>query len=74
AGFGITPVRVRRRPRVSVLSTGDELVEPGDPVGPGQIRDSNRFSLLAALSTLGVEVVLSGEAPEDRARPKSLVP
>ena len=67
AGLGLVPVPVRRRPRVSVLSTGDELVEPGEPLGPGQIRDSNRFSLVAALAGTmggGAEVVWSGKAPD----------
>ena len=64
AGLGVTPVPVLRRPRVSVLSTGDELVEPGQPVGPGQIRDSNRFSLVAAVRSVGAEVVWSGTAPD----------
>jgi gephyrin len=66
AGVGISPIAVRRRPRVSVLSTGDELVEPGEPLGPGQIRDSNRFSLLAALQAEGAEVVWSGKGPDER--------
>jgi gephyrin len=66
AGLGITPAPVRRRPRVSVLSTGDELVEPGDPVGPGQIRDSNRFSLVTALKGAGADVIWSGKGPDER--------
>lgn len=66
AGLGVTPVAVRRRPRVSVLSTGNELVDPGDPVAPGQIRDSNRFSLTAALAGEGAQVVWSGRAPDRR--------
>jgi molybdenum cofactor synthesis domain-containing protein len=66
ASMGITPVNVARRPRVSVLSTGDELVDPGEPVGPGQIRDSNRFSLLAALRVEPVEITFAGKAPDDR--------
>jgi molybdenum cofactor synthesis domain-containing protein len=66
ASTGFVPVPVRRRPRVTVLSTGDELVEPGQPVAPGQIRDSNRFSLVAALEALGADVVWSGHAPDDR--------
>ncbi|MCC6791871.1 MAG: molybdopterin molybdotransferase MoeA [Thermomicrobiales bacterium] len=66
AGLGLTPLSVRRKPRVSVLSTGDELVDPGEPVGPGQIRDSNRFSLVAALETTGADVVWSGKAPDER--------
>ena len=44
-------VQVYRRPKVGVLSTGDELVEPDTKVlGPGQIRDANRSMLLAAIS------------------------
>src|SRR5215204_940534 len=66
AGLGMTPIPVRRRPRVSVLSTGDELVEPGEPVGPGQIRDSNRFSLVAALRAEGAEITFAGKAPDER--------
>ncbi len=64
ASLGRTAARVTRRPRVSVLATGDELVEPGQPVGPGQIRDSNRFALVAALAPLGVELVFAGIAPD----------
>lgn len=66
AGIGLSPVAVRRRPRVSILSTGDELVEPGEPLGPGQIRDSNRFSLTAALQAEGAEVVWSGKGADER--------
>ncbi len=66
AGMGVTPLDVYRKPRVSVLSTGDELVDPGEPLGPGQIRDSNRFSLITALIAEGVEVVWSGKAPDER--------
>lgn len=64
ASMGISPVPVARRPRVSVISTGDELVEPDQRVGPGQIRDSNRFSLIAALMTEPVEITFSGKAPD----------
>ena len=66
ASMGITSVPVARRPRVSVLSTGDELVEPGEAIGPGQIRDSNRFSLVAALRDEPVEITFAGKAPDDR--------
>ncbi|MBO9359174.1 MAG: molybdopterin molybdotransferase MoeA [Thermomicrobium sp.] len=65
ASLGIASVPVSRRPRVSVLSTGDELVDPGQPLGPGQIRDSNRFMLVAALQQAGAEVVWAGRGPDD---------
>jgi molybdenum cofactor synthesis domain-containing protein len=65
AGLGIDPVPVVRRPRVSILSTGNELVGPARQPGPGQIRDSNRFSLIAATEETGAEVVWSGRGPDD---------
>jgi molybdenum cofactor synthesis domain-containing protein len=65
AGLGTDPVPVVRRPRVSVLSTGNELVEPSEMPGPGQIRDSNRFSLIAALQEAGAEVIWAGRGPDD---------
>jgi gephyrin len=64
ASLGVDPVRVRRRPRVSVLSTGNELVEPDQAPGPGQIRDSNRFSLIAALVETGADVVWAGKGAD----------
>lgn len=73
AGLGLTPLPVRLRPRVSVLSTGDELVDPGEPLRPGQIRDSNRFSLLTALATTGADVVWSGKAPDRREPLEALI-
>lgn len=57
ATIGKTAVSVVRRPRVGVMSTGDELVEGGGPLEPGQIRDSNRLSLLALCRLHGFEVV-----------------
>ncbi len=65
ASLGVDPIGVTRKPRVSVLSTGDELVEPGDALAPGQIRDSNRFSLIAALHEAGAEVVWAGRGPDN---------
>jgi hypothetical protein len=64
--FGEDPVTVRRKPRVSVVSTGDELVEPNEPLTAGKIRDSNRFSLIAALTEAGAEVIWSGKGPDER--------
>jgi molybdenum cofactor synthesis domain-containing protein len=53
ATVGQIEVLVHPRPRVAVMSSGDELVEPGDPLHPGQIRDSNRFTLLSAVREAG---------------------
>ncbi len=53
ATTGRPRVRVVRRPRVAVLSTGDEVVELDAPIGPGQIRDANRYSLSAAVRAAG---------------------
>src|SRR5215216_918367 len=65
SSLGIDPVEVVRRPRVSVLSTGNELVEPDETPGPGQIRDANRFSLIAALEEAGADVAWAGHGPDD---------
>jgi molybdenum cofactor synthesis domain-containing protein len=65
AGLGFDPVTVVRRPRVSILSTGDELVEPNQRPGPGQIRDSNRFSLIAATREAGADVIWAGHGPDE---------
>jgi len=53
ATVGVTSVPVYAPPRVAILSTGDELVEPGQPLRPGQIRDSNRAMLHAAVHAAG---------------------
>ena len=53
AALGIVDVTVYARPRVAILSTGNELVEPGDPLAPGQIYDINRFTLAAVVSQHG---------------------
>jgi molybdenum cofactor synthesis domain-containing protein len=53
AMIGHTEVLVYPAPRVGVMSTGDELVEPGTPLMPGQIRDANRFSLMSAVREAG---------------------
>lgn len=66
ATVGRTRVRVHPRPRVGVMSTGDEIVEPDQQPGPGQFRDSNRFSLMAAVVGAGGEPVDLGLAPDTR--------
>jgi molybdopterin molybdotransferase len=56
-----------RRPRVAVLVTGDELVAPGEPLGPGQIHDSNSTLIAARCRELGADVVLERRVPDDAA-------
>ena len=58
---------VHRRPRVGILSTGDEIVMPGDPIGPHQIVSSNSLSLAAFVSACGGIPVSVGNAPDDPA-------
>ena len=65
ASIGLNTVTVYRRLRVGVLSTGDELVEGGTPLGPGQIYDSNRHTLLALVTRAGCEAVDLGLARDD---------
>jgi molybdopterin molybdotransferase len=67
AAFGLTHVDVRRRIRVAVFSTGNELVSPGTPRGAAQLFDSNRFMLMAMLVRLGCEVSDLGILADDRA-------
>src|SRR5215472_13856936 len=56
---------VHRRPRVGILSTGDEIVMPGDPIGPHQIVSSNSLSLAAFVAACGGVPVSAGNAPDD---------
>jgi molybdopterin molybdotransferase len=67
AAFGLAEVEVRRRIRVAVFSTGNELVSPGGARGPAQLFDSNRFMLMAMLARLGCEVSDLGILRDDRA-------
>ncbi|HEX2680215.1 MAG TPA: gephyrin-like molybdotransferase Glp [Candidatus Dormibacteraeota bacterium] len=64
AAMGRAELGVRRRPRIALMSTGDELVEVGKTPGRGQIPDSNRWALLAALREAGAEVEVLGIAPD----------
>jgi molybdopterin molybdotransferase len=65
AAFGYRTVGVFRRVKVAILSTGDELVEPGEEIAPGQIYNSNDYSLAAAVRELGGEPLLLGIAGDD---------
>ena len=60
ATVGQTMVKVHRKPTVAVMSTGDELVEPDETPGPGQIRDSNRYTLAATVEEAGGTPVVIG--------------
>jgi molybdopterin molybdotransferase len=65
ASLGLTQVRVMRRLRVAVFSTGDEVLAPGQPLAPHCIYDSNRFALIAALQRLGMEPIDLGLRRDD---------
>lgn len=62
---GCTELAVYPIPRVGVLSTGDELVDPGTPLGPAQIYDSNRPMLMALVAEAGCRAVDLGRAPDE---------
>ena len=67
ATVGCIDVPVYRRPRVAVLATGDELVEPHQTPPPGAVRDSNRYALIAAAEEAGAEVVWHHHARDEEA-------
>ncbi len=65
--LGAWQVMVRRKPRVAIMSTGDEVAEPGTPRRAGQIYDANRFTLRGSIEQCGGEVIDLGIVPDDRA-------
>jgi molybdopterin molybdotransferase len=67
ATIGLDPAPVHRRPRVAVLSSGDELTPPGRPLGPGGIRDSNSRTVPALARLAGAEVVSVDWTPDEPA-------
>jgi molybdenum cofactor synthesis domain-containing protein len=58
AAVGVLDVEVYARPRIAILSTGNEIVEPGRPLGPGQIYDINRFTLSSIIEAHGGTAVI----------------
>jgi molybdopterin molybdotransferase len=67
ASLGISEVSVRRRLRVAFFSTGDEVASIGRPLAPGEIYDSNRYTLYGALTRLGVDLIDMGVVRDDPA-------
>lgn len=65
ASLGYGTVKVLRRPRVAIASTGDELVLPGEPLRPGKIYNSNLYALAGRLRELGFEPEVLGILPDD---------
>jgi molybdopterin molybdotransferase len=65
AGMNRPWLLVHRRPRIGILSTGDEIVMPGDPIGPHQIVSSNSLALAAFVTACGGVPVSVGNAPDD---------
>ncbi|HIE32545.1 MAG TPA: molybdopterin molybdotransferase MoeA [Thermodesulfobacteriaceae bacterium] len=64
ASAGITSIPVFKRPKVAIISTGDELVPPEAPLEPGKIRDANSFSLCAAVQEAGGTAHIMGIVPD----------
>ncbi len=73
ASVGVTDLEVTRRPRVAILATGSELVAQGEPVGPGQIRDSNSFTAFGQVLEAGAEPVALGIARDDLDETRRLI-
>jgi molybdopterin molybdotransferase len=67
ATLGQTKVTVQRIPKIGLLTTGNEVVAPGDPIGPVQIRNSNRWLLESALKKSGASLASIEHAPDDPA-------
>src|SRR3984885_2960196 len=65
ASAGMARVRVSSQPAIVVVSTGNELVEPGDPIAPHQIRRSNAYAVVAALRQRGFQRVADDHLPDD---------
>jgi len=68
ASAGMARVRVSSQPAIVVVSTGNELIEPGDPIAPHQIRRSNAYAVVAALRQRGFQRVADDHLPDDAAQ------
>lgn len=65
ASIGVSRLKVFKKPKVAIFSTGDEIKNPGESLSNGQIYDSNRFSLSGMLQKLGMEIIDLGIIPDD---------
>lgn len=73
AAMNVPWLQVRRRPRIALLATGDELVRPGEAIGPHQIVSSNALGLAAMITACGGEAIDLGIAADNREELLSLV-
>lgn len=73
AGMNVPWLKVRRRPRIAILATGNEVVMPGDPKGPDQIISSNTVALTGYVKALGGEPVNLGIASDDEDSLRTLI-
>jgi molybdopterin molybdotransferase len=73
AGLGYPTLAVHRLPRVAFISTGSELVEVDQPIGPGQIRSSNGFAVQAQCREMGIEADILGIAPDEHDLTKAMM-
>ncbi len=72
AAMNVPWLTVRRKPRVAILATGDEIVQPGEALGPGQIVSSNSWALSAFVAANGGEAINIGIAPDEKATLKTM--
>ncbi|HEY0280882.1 MAG TPA: gephyrin-like molybdotransferase Glp [Solirubrobacterales bacterium] len=65
ASLGVDPVLCSSRPRVAIIVSGDELTDPAEPLGPGQIHDANAYTLRSLAVAAGAEVVVEAKVGDD---------
>lgn len=73
AAAGVARVECARRPRVAILGSGDELVPPGEPLGPGQIHDSNSYALTALVREAGADPAHVAHLPDEPAATRDAI-
>ena len=73
ASLGIRQAEVYRRVIAGIISTGDEVIDLGEPLKPGMIRNSNRYTISAALKSIGIDTVYLGHAGDDKDEIKKLI-